>query len=192
VPRRDELTYDVAERRRFVGGPSPSLLVLLVVVVVLAVVLVGWTVRSGGGSGRDRADAVPRVVASPATPRPLPSPTPTPSNGAGSDATSAERPPGGSENAVSRFVAAWLEQRPKARKGKLERTAAPGLASQLLLTAPENIPDAEPAGEPVLEDASPYSAQFLQDLDDGSRIRIFLVSDPQARFGWLATSVEQA
>jgi hypothetical protein len=189
VPRRDELTYDVAERRRFVGGPSPSLLVLLVVVVVLAVVLVGWTVRSGGGSGRDRADAVPRVVAS-STPRP--SPSPTPSNGAGSDATSAERAPGGSENAVSRFVAAWLEQRPKARKGKLERTAAPGLASQLLLTAPENIPDAEPAGEPVLEDASPYSAQFLQDLDDGSRIRIFLVSDPQARFGWLATSVEQA
>jgi hypothetical protein len=44
----------------------------------------------------------------------------------------------------------------------------------------------------VLEYASAYSAQFTQVLSTGLTIQVYLVTDPQARYGWLATSVERA
>jgi len=61
-----------------------------------------------------------------------------------------------------------------------------------MLTSTANIPDAQASGSPQLADASEYSTQFVQRLSDGMRIRVYLVADPQSKYGWVATSVEQA
>jgi hypothetical protein len=61
-----------------------------------------------------------------------------------------------------------------------------------MLTSAANIPDANRVGGPVLADASAYSVQFLQRLSDGMKVRIYLASDPQATYGWIATSIEKA
>ena len=61
-----------------------------------------------------------------------------------------------------------------------------------MLTDPANVPRAVPKGRPVLTDASTYSAQFSQALSTGASITVYLVADPQARYRWLASSVEQA
>jgi hypothetical protein len=195
VSRRDELTYDVDQRGHRNGrGPSPRILLLLIVVLVLAALLVVWTLRSTDAP----SSAAPSggMTTPHRSPSPSPSPSATPSYStspvAGSDASTAGQAPEGSREAATRFVAAWLEHKPKLRKKKLGRTAVPVLAQQLLLTAPDNIPDAEPDGDPVLEDASTYSAQFRQRLSGDLEVRIVLVLDPEARYGWLATSVEEA
>lgn len=194
MPRRDLLTYDVAHRRRsWWAGAHPGLVVLLIVVLALAVVLVTWTARSG----RPTSGSAPptHVVSAAAVSRRSPSATPRPSASPaliGSDADGSDHAPRGSRTAAARFIAAWLEREPKARRSALQDTAAPGLAEQLMLTSPSNIPKATVKGVPVLEHASAYSAQFLQTLSDGMRVRIYLVADPQARFGWVASSVERA
>ena len=187
MPRRDLLTYDVEVRRRR-DIPWASIL-LLVAVVFVAAMLVGWVVTSRPGQPGS-APPVPAASAptvAPPTPR-----GPTLSTGpTGSDLNEGLSAPEGSQQAASRFVVAWLDPNPPTRKASLAQVASPALAEQLMVTDPANIPAAGVTGVPALEDASTYSAQFTQVLTTGMSIRVYLVADPQARFGWLATSVEQ-
>lgn len=194
MPRRDPLTYDVEQRRTTSwAGLNPRLAILLIIVLAMAVVLVIWTARSAGPPPRSAtpAHARPHVAASGRTA----SATPTASASAarmGSDAHASEHVPAGSRTAATQFVAAWLQRDPKARKSALQQTATAGLAEELMLTSPSNIPNATAQGDPALEHASEYSVQFVQTLTNRMRVRIYLVADPQARYGWVASSVEQA
>jgi cytoskeletal protein RodZ len=184
MPRRDQLTYDVGPPPRR-AVPWLSLLVLAAVVAVLSVLVTLVVV----GDREPQAQPEPTSVTStapsvePATASPLPS---------GSDAGEGLAVPEGSQQAASRFVGAWLDRNPKTRKAALTEVSAPGLVEELMLTNPSNIPKASPQGPPVLDDASAYSVQFTQTLTGGMRIAIYLVADPEARYSWLATSVEQA
>jgi hypothetical protein len=126
-------------------------------------------------------------IAAPTSPTSTPSALPS-----GSDANEELAPRDGSRQAASAFVKAWLDPDPKTRKPALKEVAAPALVEELMLTDPENIPRASPTGKPVLEQASLFSVQFSQALSTGMTIRIYLVSEPEARYGWLATSVERA
>lgn len=201
MPRRDQLTYDVGQKRRFsLAGLNPRLLALLIIVVVLAVLLVVWT-ASTPSSSTSGADHGSRAVAAPSSPAPssAPSGTPTAAPSAapsqvlsGSDASQTTKAPGHSQAAAVRFVTAWLERVPAKRKAELQQTATSGLAEELMLTSAANIPNATAKGQPRLEDASEFSAQFVQALSDGMRIRLYLVADPQSKLGWLVTSVEEA
>ena len=187
MPRRDQLTYDVGQPPG--RGPVPWLpLLLLAAVLGIATLLVVGVVVSGRSP-----QAAPVATAPPAAP-----PTPTASAPAssalpsGSDASESLAAPEGSEQTARAFVAAWLDRDPATRKPALEQVSAPALAEGLMLTDPANVPRARPRGAPVLDDASTYSAQFTQALSTGEPIQIYLVADPQSRYGWLATSVEQA
>ena len=192
--RRDQLTYDLGGRRTSsLTDVSPRLVALLIIVVVVAAALVAWTVasaRSSPGAAAPRHElraALPTASPTSASPSRTPSPAL-----AGSDAGQAVSIPAGSRTATIRFVAAWLDRVPKTRKAELQQTATSGLAEELMLTSAENIPRATAKGPPQLEDASEFSVQFTQTLSDGMRIRVYLVADPQSRFGWTATAVEQA
>lgn len=205
--RRELLTYDLDQRRTALPAVSVRLIVLLVIILGMAAALATWTATSAGSSPGSAAAAGARSAGSPAvrqTAAPIRaaadpgSPRATTSPGAirpvvqtGTDADTAGHAPEGSTAAVTRFVAAWLEAAPVPRKRELAQTCTSGLAEELMLTSAANIPKARAKGEPRLEDASPYSAQFVQALTDGTRIRIYLVADPQSRSGWLATAVEQ-
>lgn len=163
---------------------------LLLLVAVLAVVTV--LVASLVSSGRTPEAAPPEetAVSAAATPTPAPSSSsPLPS---GSDAGEGLEVPEGSQQAATAFVRAWLERDRTTREPALAQVSSPALAEGLMLTDPANIPRARPRGAPVLEDASTYSAQFTQALSVGPAIKIYLVADPEARYGWLAASVEQA
>jgi hypothetical protein len=186
VPKPDTLTYDVDSRRRR-SVPWGSLL-LLVAVVAVAAVLVVWV----AAGGRQSRVSPPGVATSQALPSPTWVTSPESSPPSGSDANEELAVPAGSREAASRFVTAWLDPNPASRKHRLDQVAVPALTEGLMLTARADIPTAKPAGGPVLEDASTYSVQFVQTLTDSSRIRIYLVADPAARYGWLATSVEPA
>ena len=195
MQRRDRLTYDVELRRApALSGVSPRLIALLAVVVVLAAVLMIWTATTAGSSPRssnEPAHAQPALGSS-SSASTAPRPTVSPTVATGSDARSSDRAPVGSRTAASEFVAAWLDQTPKSRKIELQKTATSALAEELMLTSTANIPDAQASGSPQLADASEYSTQFVQRLSDGMRIRVYLVADPQSKYGWVATSVEQA
>jgi hypothetical protein len=189
--RRDQLTYDLGPSATRRPVPWASVAVL-VVVLGLAVVLVVGLVRSGGDGGSTTAAPPPEPsapVSTSATPSGSPS-SAAPS--AGTDAGQRLTAPEGSEETTTRFVRAWLDPEPTTRAPALEQVAVPALAEQLMLTHPSNIPRATPTGAPVLTDASTYSAQFTQALSTGSSITVYLVADPQARYRWLTSSVEQA
>lgn len=189
MSRRDQLTYDVGPPPRR-AVPWLSLLVLAAVVAVLSVLvtLVVVSDREPQGqpppaSATSTAPSVEPASVGPVSSGPLPS---------GSDAGEGLAVPEGSQQAASRFVGAWLDRNPKTRKAALAEVSAPGLVEELMLTNPSNIPRASAQGAPVLDDASAYSVQFTQTLSSGTRIAIYLVADPEARYSWLATSVEQA
>jgi hypothetical protein len=196
MARRDLLTYDVGQRRApLLSRASVRLLGLLAVVVVIGAGLVIWTMAS----------ARPAATATAVGPAGLPATTPVPSASqptpaagspsaalVGFDAKEPQRSPRGSSTAAARFIAAWLERDAKARKSGLEQVATAGLAEQLMLTSPANIPKANVQGGPELEAASAYSVQFVQTLTSGMRVRVYLVADPGSRYGWVATSVERA
>lgn len=195
--RLDQLTYDTDPRpvhRSGPGGPSRPLIALLVIVLVLAAVLVLWAMQSPGrssslpaysGSAASPGSTVPATSAAASTnDRPTVRPL-------GMDASTTAQAPDGSRAAAAGFVAAWLEHDPKVRKAALQATAAPGLAEQLELTSAGNIPPGRPTGPPVLQQGSAYRVQFVQSLTSGIKVRVYLVSDPQARYGWVATSVEK-
>jgi hypothetical protein len=184
--RRDELTYDLGPARRPTVSWKPAL--LLATVLAVAGLLLVWSVVSSrtpqtAPAISETATVSPTPSQSGWTARPLPS---------GSDAAEGQGIPEGSQQAASVFVRAWLNRDAKARKPALQEVTAPALAEQLMLTDPENIPRARPRGAPVLDDASTYSTQFTQALSTGMRIQVYLVADPGSRYGWLATSVDQA
>lgn len=193
MPRRDQLTYDV-ELRRQRDVPWASVLLLVAVVFVVAV-LIAWMVNSRTSQPGSAGPAVSRPVSSSSV---VPVPTPTPSTPTsspaqtGSDLNEGVSAPEGSQQAASRFVVAWLDRNPTTRKAALTQTAAPALVEQLMLTDVANIPLARAKGVPALNDASAYSAQFTQVLTTGMSIRVYLVADPQARYRWVATSVDRA
>lgn len=188
--RRDQLTYDLGQKSRLSVPWKPAL--LLAAVIALAGLLLTWTVLAArspqpapAGEPVAAATAGPATTADPgtATASPLPS---------GSDAGEGMGLPDGSQQAASAFVRAWLDRSAKTRGPALGAAATPALAEQLMLTDPANIPRAQPRGAPVLDDASTYSTQFTQTLSTGMKIQVYLVAEPEARYGWLATSVDQA
>jgi hypothetical protein len=195
--RRDLLTYDLGDQHHPAATRvSRRMIILLAGVIVTAMLLVIWMVQSSSrtssaANDEQVSDEQVSAVGAPASPTPSTQLSSTPVT-AGSDDATTTTAPARSQQATINFVAAWLQTDPDRRKQALQETAAPGLAEQLTLTATENIPDAKPAGPPVLEHASAYSAQFVQKLTDGTAIRIYLAADPQADHGWVATSVEQA
>lgn len=109
----------------------------------------------------------------------------------GSDVAEGLSAPPGTAEVVVRFVDAWLDRDEASRKASLAPLASPALAEELMLTDPANVPVARRVGPPVLEDASTYSAQFVQSLSTGMTVRVYLAADPEARYRWLATAVEQ-
>ncbi|MBA8793673.1 cell division protein FtsN [Friedmanniella endophytica] len=186
--RPDVLTYDVEDsaRRRV---PWRSLLLLAAVVAVGALLIV-WTATSGTTSAsKPPAPSAVSKVAESTTPTITGSPTTTAP--AGSDETQPSTAPTESRQAVEEFVRAWLDRDPQSRKQALQDSAVPALAEQLELTSLDNVPAARPVGPPSVEDVSPYSVTFSQQLSSDLTIRVLVVADPQARLGWLATSVEQ-
>jgi hypothetical protein len=187
VARRDVLTYDVDPRGN--RGPVPwKMVALLAAVVVVAVVLCVAVVLGGRTpQAGPPAPSAPPSVAGPTSPSASPSATP----GAGSDASEKPTAPAGSGQAVQAFVRAWLDRDPRTRAVGLRAVSVPALCEQLLLTDPANIPRAAPKGAVVMDGASAYSAQFTQTLSTGMIIRVYLTYDPQARFRWLATTVEE-
>jgi hypothetical protein len=188
MARRDDLTYDVGPAARQRQVPWVSLL-LLIAVLVLAVTLCVGLVRSSKPAPEAGPPPVAPVTVPATPPSSSPSASPMPT---GSDAGDGLAMPAGSREATSRFVRAWLDRNPKSRAPALKEVTAPALAEQLMLTDPANIPRATPSGEPVLDEASTYSAQFTQALSNKTRITVYLVADPQARYRWLATSVQRA
>jgi len=188
--RRDQLTYDLGQQGR---APVPwKSVLLLAAVIAVAGLLVVWVVAS-----RPTPQAAPAGVptfapptsADPTGPAGSASASPAPS---GSDAAEGLGVPDGSQQAASAFVRAWLDRDAKTRGPALRAVATPALAEQLMLTDPRKVPMARPRGAPVLEDASTFSSQFTQRLSTGMRISVYLVAEPGARYGWLATSVDQA
>lgn len=194
--RRDRLTYDVGtERQRLTAAPSPKMVVLLIGVIVSGVLLVAWTLH-GSTSARtaDGAGVPPRSSSQQPTPTGTTTPGTAPSTAraiTGSDAEAVAGAPKGSAQAAEQFVLAWLEKDPDLREPALKVVAIPGLVEQLMLTSRDNIPDTSAVGDPMLQDASTYSVEFAQELQNGKPVRIYLVADPEARYGWLTTSVEQ-
>lgn len=191
MARRDELTYDLSPDAR---PPVPwKSVLLLAAVIAVAGLLVIWTVLSSrspeaartppGTSASPPAAASPSVTPSTSTASPVSS---------GSDAHEGLTVPEGSQQSATLFVRAWLDPNARTRKPALDQIAAPALAEQLMLTDPTNIPRARPRGAPILDQASTYSAEFTQSLSTGMKIQIYLVADPASRYGWLATSVDQA
>ncbi|QDP95003.1 hypothetical protein FOE78_02910 [Microlunatus elymi] len=165
------------------------MILLLAGVLAMAALLTVWMLHANNRTSSAVDDPVPAA----STPSGIrSSAVPGSSTPPGSDDAKATSAPAGSQSAASDFVAAWLEPDTDARKQALQGTAVPGLAEQLMMTARENVPDAKPAGPPVLEHVSTYSAEYTQRLTDGTAIRIYLAADPQAEHGWVATSVEQA
>lgn len=188
MARRDQLTYDLGQR----SGPQIpwKSVLLLSAVITVAGLLVVWVLMSnrtpqatpapvpGGTPSTATVTAQPRAASA----SPLPS---------GSDAEEGLAVPEGSQQAASVFVRAWLDREPRSRQSALSQVATPGLTEQLMLTDPTNVPAARPRGAPVLNDASTYSTQFTQALSTGMKIEVYLVADPESRYGWLATSVDQ-
>ena len=187
MPRRDELTYDLGPSSHRRPVPWVAVLLLVTVAGLTVVLCVGLVTSSRRTPGAVSAPAVTVT----AVPTPSPARTSTPLL-TGSDAGDGLGVPEGSREAASRFVRAWLDRDAKTREPALEEVAVPALTEQLMLTDPANIPRAAPKGAPVLDEASTYSAQFTQVLSTGAKITLYLVADPQARYGWLTTSVEQA
>lgn len=184
MPRRDQLTYDIQQQRQ---RKVPWLSVLVLAAVVAgATALFAWTITSAPSP---EAAHQPAPTTIPSTTPSAVTSSPTPS---GSDAGEQPVVPAGSEQAAGRFIEAWLDRNPKTREPALEQVCTPALTEALMLTDPANIPRAAPRGGPVLDDASTYSVQFAQALDTGMTIRVYLVADPEARYRWLVTSVEQA
>ena len=184
---RDQLTYDLDQPRR--GSVPRGPLGVLAAVVLATVGLVGWVIA--GADPAPSAAGQPTVTATTTHLAPTPTPSGTPP-ASGSDAREGLAVPEGSPQAASRFVLAWLDRNPVSRKTALQQIAAPALAEELMLTDPRNVPRARPRGAPVLANASTYSVQFTQTLTTGTRIQVYLVAYPAARYRWLATSVEQA
>ena len=183
MARTDRLTYDVGQQPRHrLRWPS---LLLLAALLVGAPALFGWVLVAS----RTPQGAPVRWPLSLSHRARLPSPA---ARSLGSDAGEELTVPEGSEQVSIRFVRAWLDRNPKTRRPALDQLSSPALAEELMLTHPANIPRARPRGGPVLEYASAYSAQFTQALSTGLTIQVYLVTDPQARYGWLATSVERA
>ena len=188
MARRDQLTYDLSEKSRPAVPWKPALLLAAVIAVVGLLLM--WMVMSS-----QTPQAAP--VTGPAT---TSSPTAAPDSDAasasplpsGSDAGEGRGVPEESQQAASVFVRAWLDRDARTRKPALEQVATPALAEQLMLTDSTNIPKARPRGAPVLDDASTFSTQFTQALTSGMTIGVYLVADPESRYGWLATSVDQA
>ena len=163
---------------------------LLVLVAVLGVVTVLVASLVSSGRAPEAASSREVSVSTAATPTLAPSTSsPLPS---GSDAGEGLAVPEGSQQAATAFVRAWLDRNRQTREPALAQVSSPALAEGLMLTDPDNIPRAKPRGAPVLEDASTYSVQFTQAFSTGPSIQIYLVADPESRYGWLATSVEQA
>lgn len=187
MPRRDDLTYDVGQPPT--RGPVPWLpLLVLVAVLALGTLLVAGVVRSGGDAQAAPAPTpTPSASSTPVPPTTASSPLPS-----GSDAAEGLPVPEGSQQAASAFIAAWLDADKATRAPALQETASPALAEELMLTDPAKVPRATPRGAPRLADASTYSVQFTQPLSSGMEILVYLVADPASRYGWLATSVEQA
>lgn len=191
MARRDELTYDLNQQtRRQVPWTSVA---LLVAVIAVAGLLLGWTVVSNRApETRPAAQSTPLSTSAAATPSTSPSPSSASPLPSGSDAEEGLSVPEGSQQVATLFVRAWLDVNAKTRKPALDRVASPALAEQLMLTDPANIPRTRPRGAPTLDESSTYSAQFTQSLSSGMKIQIYLVADPAARYGWMATSVDQA
>lgn len=188
MARRDQLTYDLGQ------GPRPQVpwkpVLLLATVITVAGLLLMWAVASQAPQAAPASTADP--VVSSASPSASPSGTTASPLPSGSDAAEGLGVPEGSQQAATAFARAWLDPARKTRQAALNQVAAPALAEQLMLTDPANIPRAQLRGAPVLDEASTYSTQFTQTLSDGMKIQIYLVADPQARYGWFATSVDQA
>ena len=186
MARRDQLTYDLGPGSRPAVPWKPVL--LLAAVIAVAGLLAVWTVMSSRTPTAGAPTSVP-ASASPTARPSTPSASPLPS---GSDAAEGLGVPQGSQHAAAAFVRAWLDRDPKTREPALNEVATPALTEQLMLTDPANIPRARPRGAPVLDDASTFSTQFSQTLSTSMKIYVYLVADPEARYGWVATSVDQA
>lgn len=165
--------------------PWLPLLLLVAVLGVVTVLVASLVASTRTSQAEPPPDAVASTSASPAPPPSSPLPS-------GSDAGQGLAAPEGSQQAAAAFVRAWLDRDAKTRRPALQQVSSPALAEELMLTDPANIPRATPRGAPVLQDASTYSVQFTQAMSAGRPIQIYLVADPEARFGWLTTSVEQA
>lgn len=182
--RPDRRTYDLAEPRRTV---IPVWQVALVgVIAAVGLLLAVATVR--GVQPSATPPAPPPSMPAPVAAKKPPATAPP----AAADADEGQGVPEESRQAASSFVRAWLDRNPATRRAGLQQSSAPALAEQLMLTDPANVPAATPVGAPVAEDSSAYATQFSQRLSTGRSIRVYLVADPESRFGWLATSVEQA
>lgn len=174
------------------GKSAPWTPILLVACLLLAVAIVVLAGRAGQTDlAAGRANASPTSTATPspanATPqRPSPSVRPEP---AGGDAATVARAPVGADEAANQFVKAWVDGNRRTRVPALEKVATPALVDQIGNTDPAKLPAARPRGRAAPVDVSAYAAEYQQRLSDGSAIRIGLVADPDAGYGWLVDSV---
>jgi hypothetical protein len=71
----------------------------------------------------------------------------------------------------------------------MEKVATRSLVDQVGPADPAKIPSARPRGPASVVSISAYAAEYEQKLTDGSVIRLGLVADPDAGYGWLVDSV---
>lgn len=174
------------------GNTAPWTPILLVACLMLAaaiVVLAGKAGQTDLVAGTADAPSTSTATPSPAaaTPqRPSQSVRPEP---AGGDAATVARAPVGADEAANQFVKAWVDGNPRTRVPALEKVATPALVDQIGNTDPAKLPAARPRGRAAAVEVSAYAAEYQQKLSDGSAIRIGLVADPDAGYGWLVDSV---
>lgn len=178
------------------GAPRPKnrrrRLAALIIgpIVGAALMLIGLLAFATGGDEPDPKTSSP---ASPTatTPAPTvqPSPEEAPPSGRDAEETGGTGSSADAKEAAEQFIHAWLDPNRATRLPALRRVSTADLYGQVANTDPAKLPDSGLAGPASVVASSPYSVVFEQRFNDGLRISVVMVADPQAAYGWLAQDV---
>jgi len=86
------------------------------------------------------------------------------------------------------FIRGWLETDPDRRRELLSQAATPELTKQLMLTAPDNIPDETVESMKVTGQAA-HSGEIMVKFASGNAVILYLAYDPVAKTEWAVFSI---
>lgn len=176
---REAMGYDLPRTPR--GAPW-----WLLAVVALLSLGAGAAVGLSGARNPSAAPAPTVTVTATTTTAPSATPSAAPS---GSDDTSTGTTTVKPETTARTFMTGWLTTDQTKRKELLTASATAELTDQLMLTAPEQVPATKLSGLDRLGQTE-FSAEFVARLANGDRVLVSLAPDPEAKTGWLVTTVE--
>jgi hypothetical protein len=90
------------------------------------------------------------------------------------------------------FVRAWREPNAATRTALLHQVAAEPLAAQLVAVPAAKIPKSTPVAGPAVTVAGETTATADQRLSDNTTLRMQLVFDSAAQYGWVVDTATQA